>query len=576
MKALTRRDFIARASAAAVASSIDLRTTASPPTPPGTSADVVIYGASSAGVIAAVQAVRMGKTVILLEPSQHVGGLTTGGLGATDMEHKEAYGGLPLQFYRRVARHYARPEAWFCQDFQTYYQKLSPYHRRHLSPDLTVPNAEMFTFEPKVASTLFAEMLKGASVTPRLGARIKRKGGVEKKGNRIGAIRLENGERITGRMFIDATYEGDLMAEAKVSYFVGREANSVYGEHWNGAQPYAGGLNFVTAVDPYKTPGKPESGLLWGIDSAPMEKPGTGDSRIQAYTLRLTLTDYEPNRIPITQPDGYDPAMFELLARYQQTGKASRFWYPTDMPNRKTDTNSAGAFSADFIGGSHTWPEGDYTERDRLYRLHRDYLHGWLWYLRSDPRVPEKIRAEASRWGLCKDEFTDNGGWTPQVYVREARRMIGHYVMTERECIGEDKAPQSVALGCYGLDSHHNRRFVRNGAVRAEGNVQVGNLVPYSISYGAILPKESECANLLVPICLSASHMAYGSIRMEPVFMTLAQSAATAAAMALDANCALQQLPYPALRQRLLADGLLLENPKEQTIPILKYRLELD
>jgi len=494
-------------------------------------ADLCIYGGTSAGVIAAVQASRMGKRAVIAEPGRHLGGLSAGGLGYTDIGNKGAIGGLSRAFYQRLGRHYGRPEAW--------------------------------VFEPSVAEREFNTLVQEARVRIFFGEELAR---VEKQGARLTRLNMQSGNIFQARMFVDATYEGDLMAQAGVPYHVGREANSVYGESLNGIRGETPKHQFLVPVDPFVKPGDPSSGLLPLIQDVPFGMPGEGDASVQAYNFRLCLTTNPENRKPIEPPRGYDPARFELLGRYFDALAAAgktlglRHLLSMDMVTRdKTDINNNGAVSTDYIGMNHRYPEATPAERRRIQQEHLDYTKGLLTYLATSPRVPPAVREEMSRWGLCRDEFVDHGGWPHQMYVREARRMIGAYVMTELNCRGQRVAPNPIGLAAYSMDSHNCRRLVRNGRVENEGDVQVPPISPYPIGYGAIVPQQIHCENLLVPVCLSASHIAYGSIRMEPVFMILGQSAATAACLAIDEGVSLQGLDYRRLRERLLADNQILE-----------------
>jgi predicted dehydrogenase len=510
--------------------------------------DVVVYGGTSAGIIAAIQAQRMGKSVALIEPSNHMGGLTTGGLGATDIGNKAVIGGLARDFYRRIKQYYDNDAAWEYETRDRYNARNARYN----------PNDDtMWTFEPHVASRVYLAMLEEADITPLTNARLDRTKGVKKNGPRIESITLQSGRRLVGKMFIDATYEGDLMATAGVSYHVGREANSVYGETLNGVQPM---LNvklhrFTKPVDPFVQPGDASSGLLWGIQVRDLPPDGSGDKSVQAYCFRLCTTDVPENRRPWPKPADYDESRYELLLRNFEAGDRNVPWNPIFMPNRKTDTNNNHAFSTDYIGGSYDYPEADYGTREKIIADHRSYQQGLLWTLANHPRVPQQIRDEFQRLALAKDEFVDSDNWPSQLYVREARRMIGPYVMTEHNCRGTQVADDSVGMGAYGMDSHNCQRYVTpEGHVQNEGDVQVHGFEPYAISYRSIIPKAEECINLLVPVCLSSSHIAYGSIRMEPVFMILGQSAATAAAIAIDQNINVQEVGYKTLGQKLRAD----------------------
>jgi hypothetical protein len=404
-------------------------------------------------------------------------------------------------------------------------------------------------------------MIRKAKVPVVYGERLDLKNGVLKKGPRILAITMESGRVFRGKMFIDATYEGDLMAKAGVSYTIGRESNSKYGETLNGVQiKRAYSHQFEKPVDPYLKPGEPSSGLLPGLHGGSPGKEGDGDHRVQAYNFRLCLTDAGDNKIPFPKPKGYNALRYELLLRYYEAGFDKIPWIRSMMPNRKTDINNKHGFSSDNIGANYGYPDGDYAVRKKIIAEHISYQKGLMWTLANHPRVPEKVRKEVSQWGLAKDEFVDNGNWPYQLYVREARRMVSDYVMTEQNCRGRRIASDSIGLGAYGMDSHNTQRYVdEQGHVRNEGDIQVRVAGPYPVSYRSIVPKAEECSNLLVPVCLSASHIAFGSIRMEPVFMTLGQSAASAACLAIDDDVSVQQLDYGKLRKRLLSDGQILK-----------------
>jgi hypothetical protein len=515
-----------------------------------TTYDVVVYGATSGGVTAAVQTARLGRTVVLVEPSKHVGGLTSGGLGATDIGNKGAIGGLSREFYRRIHQHYQKPEAWTVQTPDDYWK---------LRGRGTPQEDTMWTFEPRVAEAIYREMLAEAKVPLVEGERLDLKAGVVKDGNRITAITMESGRTLAGKVFIDATYEGDLMAKAGVSYHVGREANSVYGETINGVQLGSKAHQFQVKVDPYVKPGDPASGVLPGVHAGSPGEHGAGDKRVQAYNFRMCLTDVPENRIAFPKPAEYDPLRYELALRTIQAGQWDGLGAPSAMPNRKTDTNNRGAFSSDNIGMNYDYPDGDYATRAAIWKEHEQYQQGWCWFLANDERVPQNIRDQVSKWGLAKDEFTDNGGWPHQLYVREARRMISDYVMTEHNCRGDKAVTDSVGLAAYTMDSHNTQRFLLNGYASNEGDVQVGGFSPYAISYKSIVPRRAECGNLFVPVCLAASHIAYGSIRMEPVFMVLGQSSATAAVQAIEAGQDVQSVDYAKLRESLLADQQVLD-----------------
>lgn len=512
--------------------------------------DVVVYGGTSAGIIAAVQVRRMGKTVVLLEPSRHLGGLTTGGLGYTDTGRRQAIGGMAREFYHRVWKWYQDPKHWR-------WERREQFQGRGHRPD----EKAAWTFEPHAASAVFDQMLREAQVPVLLRQRLDRKNGVSMQGKRIRSIRMESGLEFHAAMFIDATYEGDLMAAAGVSYTVGREPNSQYGETYNGVQKLQNVKNhrFLVPVSPYRVPGDPRSGLLPGVHGDPPGEEGQGDHRVQAYCFRMCMTDVPENRRPWPKPADYDPLEYELLLRNFEAGDHRLPLSVLLVPNRKTDTNNNGAFSTDYIGANYQYPEADYATREKIVRRHLRYQMGLMWTLANHPRVPKKVRDYCQRWALCRDEFREYGGWSPQLYIREARRMVSDYVMTEHNCFGTRVAKDSVGLASYGMDSHNVQRYITpQGTVQNEGDVQIHGFAPYGISYRSIIPRRGECTNLLVPVCVSASHIAYGSIRMEPVFMILGQSAATAAVLAAQRQLPVQELPYELLRRRLEKDGQLL------------------
>ena len=501
--------------------------------------DVLVYGGNSAGVMAAYTARMAGRSVVLVEPGRHLGGLASGGLGYTDIGNKYAVTGLGLDFYRRVGRVYGQFEAWM--------------------------------FEPHVAEQVFQQYVDRARVNVLYSRRVTR---VRKEGTRIRAVTLEDADPVRGapappveieaKQFIDASYEGDLMARAGVRYAVGRESNATYGEQHNGVQ-LRDKHQFPDGVDPYLVKGKPESGLLPEISGTGVAPAGTGDTKVQAYNFRLAMCQGE-HRISVARPARYDSARYELLLRLMEARPWSSLGagFKIDrLVNGKTDWNNQGAFSTDYIGHSWDYPDASYARRAEIWRAHEEYQRGLLWFVGHDARVPQKIRDEMTSWGFCPDEFLDTGGWPHQLYVREARRMIGEYVMTQHNVVGDSVVTDGIGMGAYGMDSHNTERVVVNGMVKNEGDVQVGGFAPYPISYRAITPRRAEATNLLVPVALSASHLAYGSIRMEPVFMVLGQSAAVAAGLAIDSAVPVQRVNVAALQRELRenphADGSLAE-----------------
>jgi hypothetical protein len=499
--------------------------------------DICVYGGTSGGVIAAYTAKKMGKSVLLIEPGKHLGGLSSGGLGFTDIGNKYAVTGLGLDFYRRVGKQYGQFESWI--------------------------------FEPHVAEAVFMQYIKSAKVEVLYQNRLV---SANKQQGAIKEIRLENVATgaskyttVRAKIFIDCSYEGDLMAKAGVSYMVGREASTVYNETYNGVQvqPAATpqhGNQIPDGVDPYKISGDPKSGLLWGISDASLAPIGSGDKHVQAYNFRICLTDDPANRIPITRPPGYDSLQYELLPRYiarLTTQNDIREILKFDlMPNHKTDINNGGGFSTDMIGRNWDYPDGDYATREKIQKKHELYNQGLLYFIGHDPRIPEAIRSFMLNWGYPKDEYKDNHHWSPQMYIREARRMIGAYVMTQANCERKVVVEDGIGMAAYGMDSHNTQRLVINGMAKNEGDVEKGGAGPYPIAYRSLTPKETECKNLLVPVCLSASHIGYGSIRMEPVFMVLGQSAAIAAALAIEQRTSVQGVDVQKIQQLLKTDPL--------------------
>ncbi len=508
--------------------------------------DLLVYGNTSAGVATAVQAKRLGLSVALVGPELHLGGLTSGGLGWTDSGRKEVVGGLSREFYQRVKAEYDRPETWRWQD-------PSDYARYRADADA------QWTFEPSVAEKVFEDLVREAKLAVWRNEWLDRDDGVRIEGGVIREVRMLSGLRFRAKIFVDAGYEGDLMAAAGVSYAVGREANAQYDETLNGVQPGRRWHQFTEDISPYRIAGDPSSGLLPRISGETIAERGSADDKIQAYTFRTCLTRVAENRVPFPKPEGYDADQYELLLRTLLAGSDHYRGKFDLLPNGKTDTNNSGSFSTDNIGFNYGYPEGSYAERQAIIEEHRVYQQGFYWFLANDPRVPKEDQAWVRAWGLAADEFQDNDHWPHQIYVREARRMLGEFVVTENHVTRRLPTPRPIGMGSYNMDSHHVQRYVdADGFVRNEGDVQVSPGGPYPIDLGAILPRRSECTNLLVTCAVSASHIAYGSIRMEPVFMVLGHSAADVAALALASDCAVQDLDYPLLAAQLKAEGQVL------------------
>jgi hypothetical protein len=519
-------------------------------------ADVIIYGGTSSGVIAAVEVAKSGKTVIIVSPDKHLGGLTAGGLGWSDTGNKNTIGGLSREFYHRVWKKYQEKDAWKWE------AKSEFGNKGQGTTALDSVNKTMWIFEPHVAEQVFEELIKEYGIQLYRDEWLDRENGVSMSAGKITSFTTLSGKVFKASVFIDATYEGDLMATAGISYHVGREANAVYNETWNGVQ--VGTLDhqhwFKSDISPYKIAGDPSSGLLPRISGEDPGKYGEGDDKIQAYCFRMCMTNHPGNRVPFPKPANYDPAQYELLVRMFETGRRDWFQKFDMLPNKKTDTNNHGPFSSDNIGMNYDYPEASYERRQEIIQEHKDYQMGLLYFVANDPRVPDEIRLEMQKWGLAKDEFTDTDNWPHQLYIREARRMIGEYVTTENDVTSTVETPKSVGMGSYSMDSHNVQRYIKaDGFVQNEGDIGKKVKKPYKISYGSLTPKKNECSNLIVPVCVSSSHIAFGSIRMEPVFMILGQSAGVAACMAIDQKIAVQDLDYDVLKAALLEKGQVLE-----------------
>jgi hypothetical protein len=532
--------------------------------------DIVIYGGTSAAMSAAVQIKKMGKSVVIVSPDKYLGGLSSSGLGWTDSGKKEAIGGIARDFYHRVWRHYQSVDSWK-------WQKMDDYgNRGQGSPAIDGDRRTMWIFEPNVAELIFNSWVKENDLEVYRDEWLDREKGVVKKEGRIVSISTLSGNVFSGNVFIDCSYEGDLMAAAGVSYFVGRESNAVYGETLSGVQTKnARSHQFIGKVDPFVIKGDPTSGLLARISNEAPGAEGSGDSKMQAYNFRLCLTQVEENRLPFPKPEQYDPSEYELLLRTLEKGSKHVFGKFDPVPNGKTDTNNHGPFSTDNIGMNYLYPEASYAKRREIILEHELYQKGYFYFLCNDPRVPEDIRRKMNTWGLAKDEFKSNGNWPHQIYVREARRMVSDFVMTESHLRGLKETPRTIGMGSYNMDSHNVQRYVaqdENGSayVLNEGDIQVNPGGPYQISYDCIIPQKKDCSNILVPVCVSSSHIAFGSIRMEPVFMILAQSAATAAVISLEDQVSVQDVSYEKLKTKLLNDGQILELDKPNRLALGK------
>jgi hypothetical protein len=506
-------------------------------------ADVVVYGATAGGITSAVAAAREGKKVVLVEPGKHLGGMVSGGLGATDFGNRATIGGISREFFRRVLAHYTET-----------YGPSSPQVK---------DSSDGFLFEPHVAEDIFRKMLEEAKVEVFFDSILD---DVAKDGARIMAIKTTRGDEFAGSMFIDASYEGDLMDWARVTCTGGREGRKEYGESIAGVQERSPAHQWPVPVPAYGFDGKP----LPCIQTDPPGEPGSGDNKTQAYNYRLCMTDRKDNQVPFPKPEGYDPARYELLFRYiarKPNIKVGQLMNPVRVPNGKTDTNNNGPFSTDYIGGNWAYPLANRADREKTRLDHVAYVQGFLYFLANDPRIPQPLHDEMNQWGLAKDEFLDTDHWPHQLYVRECLRLVGQYVMTQRDIMENRKKDDSVGLGSYNTDSHHVQRFIQDdGTVLNEGDFQV-KVRPYAIPYRSLVPKPDECSNLLVPVCMSASHVAYGTIRMEPVYMILGHASGVAASLAIDQKAPVQAILIEALKAKLLEQGSILDPDQ---IPISK------
>jgi FAD dependent oxidoreductase len=497
--------------------------------------DLVAYGGTAGGVMTVVSAAREGLHVLLLEPGRHLGGMVTGGLSRTDFGKKQVIGGYALEFYWRVGMKYgvgrfANEVAWY--------------------------------YEPHVGEQVLREMLNEAKVEVRFDERLREKNGVTKNGTTVTSITTDHGT-YRGRAFADCTYEGDLMAQAGISYTWGRESSAQYHESLAGVRERTPFHQFLVPVSASDTNGK----LLPEIAVGPKGAPGSADKKMQAYNFRMILSDDPANQVPFPKPLGYDPHRYELLARLlkatvQKNGSGpvmQQVVLIAPIPNHKADINNQGAFSTDYIGGSWDYPEASYAKRAQIWQAHVDYTKGFFYFLAHDPRVPKSLQDEISHWGLAKDEFQDTGNWPNQLYIREARRMVGDFVMTQKDVQTDLTKPDPIGMGSYNSDSHNVQRFVTpEGDAENEGDMQV-SVKPYQIPYRVMVPKRAEATNVLVPVCFSASHVAYSSLRMEPQYMIIGQAAGVAATMALRDSKAVQDIDTHQLTERLQQQSAVME-----------------
>jgi hypothetical protein len=508
--------------------------------------DVVVYGGTAGGVMAAVSAARQGLRTALVEPGGHLGGMVSGGLGRTDYGRKEVIGGFALEFYWRVGLAYR---------MDRYGNEIAWLH------------------EPHVAEEIFRQLIAESGVSLFEHERLAQTGGVRKQGTALQALRMEDGSEFTGRVFIDAGYEGDVMAQSGVSYTVGREAAAQYGESLAGARERTPFHQFLVDIPARDGRGR----LLPEISDGAPEAPGSADRHVQTYNFRMCFSEVPENQAPFSRPANYDPARYALLARLIAARTAAEHKVPPlatllsidRIPNGKADINNNGAFSTDYIGASWTYPDATYVEREKIWQAHKEYTQGLFYFLANDEQVPAPLRAEMNRWGLCRDEFTDTDHWPRQLYIREARRMVGEYVMVQKDLQTDLQKPDPIGMGSYNSDSHNVQRFAdARGFVRNEGDMQVP-VEPYQIPYRILVPKRGQASNLLVTAAFSASHVAYSSVRMEPQYMILGQAAGVAANLAIGTGRAVQDIDTAELTRILISQGAVMEyRPNPQT-PIL-------
>lgn len=512
--------------------------------------DVVVYGGTAGGVVAAVSSAREGLKAALIEPTKHIGGMVSGGLGFTDFGKKEVIGGYSLEFYYRVGRYYGMNQ---------YGNEVSWYH------------------EPHVAEQIFRQMLREAKVTVIEGKRLKEKGGVRKNGLQVSEIEMEDGSTYSADIFIDSSYEGDVMAQSGVTYTWGREGSAQYGESLAGVREKTPLHQFLVDVNPRDASGK----LLPEVSGNRLPAAGSADKLVQAYNYRMCFSNVPGRQVAFPKPEGYDAKRYEILLRWIEARTAKEGKAPGVntvmkidlLPNGTADVNNNGAVSTDYIGGSWEYPEASYAKRAEIWKAHKDYVAGVLYTIANNDRVPRALRDELNRWGLCKEEFVDNGYWPYQLYIREARRMVGEYVAIQKDLQTELTKPDPIGMGSYNSDSHNIERIVdEQGFARNEGDMQVA-VKPYQIPYRVLTPKRTEATNLLVPVCFSASHVAYSSMRMEPQYMIMGQAAGVAAKMAISGKIPVQDIDTRALTNALKKNGATMEYvPSAQTAAVSAIR----
>lgn len=531
------------------------------------SADVVVYGATPGGIVAAISAATEKSTVVLVSPSNHIGGLLTGGLSVTDCARQDLVGGLSAKFFYDVHKELG--------DAAYQKERFIDFHGQPFK----WKEENRWDVTPAAASRVFKRWIDQAGF-PLIHAKLV---GVTMADGRIVEIELTDGSKVHGKVFIDASYEGDLLAKAGIPYSYGREAAAEFNEDQAGTRKFHFKKNY--SEEEYRTPtwtymhhgqwgadipARDSSGkLYWGISDAPLAPLGTADKRIQAYCFRVPVTQRKDILVPWPKPAVYEPNRYELLLKYIEAHPGvvfTRLLHMGAIPDGKFDMNASGPFSTDYVNGNLGYPDADEASRQAMFDDHVNYQQGFLWFLAHDPRVPKRLQAEVNTWGLCKDEFVDHGHWPPQMYIREARRLKGEYVMTQNDVLKDRFKDDSIATGNFVLDSHWVQRLVdEKGNVRVEGHLDESIPVykfPYDIPYRSITPKAADCRNLLVPVCISATHVAICTIRMEPVYMIMGEAAGIAASMAAKSDGSVQDVDFSSLRNRLLEKKQILSVPR--------------
>ncbi|KAK5688049.1 hypothetical protein LTS10_000027 [Elasticomyces elasticus] len=514
--------------------------------------DLVVYGSTSGAVAVAITAARLGRTVALVSPQQHIGGIQINGLGATDIDNQAEFqnsttlGGISLEFHERISRHYGRSK------------RLAQVVEGRLK------DPEVWRFESKVAEEVISQWLSEYPSIAIIKSRLRAVDSVNRTDSSIRSICLEHGNVLTGKVFVEATYEGDLLAASDIPWTIGRESSSTYNESLAGIRGETLYRQIEVDIDPHRNAGEPSSGLLYGISDEAFGIPGDGDLHLQSYSYRVPLTDTPENRVPFTRPDSYDPAHYELHRRYFAAG--GKCYVPKKrLPGEKTDLiGSESALSTDLLGMNDQWPAATYEERNLILSETAAFTKGLFWFFATDAGVPEECRAEWSRFGYCRDEFPDNNHFPRELYVRDGRRMVSDCIVTEATATRdncEQQVPDPIAVAYWPTDTHSVRRIMRDGRVHNEGFIfkDGHKWRPFGVSYRALIPRRSDATNFISVTCPSASHVGYGAIRLEHQFYAIGQACANACDIAITNSISLQDVPYEILGERLASQGVVLD-----------------